>query len=295
LYSLKGKKRLDFITRLASDNPVWLAEYEDRVAEMRLLRESLTAGPYLDLNLGNADFYKAFCWRFWHQVADQGVIGVVLPRNVLSARGSASWRQQVLDSGDFIEAVQLLNNRRWVFGDVHPQFTVCMVSIRKTSEPDNEVAVRGPFSSLQEYESGMKLPAITLPVDGLRSWTEGASFPLIPNPQALKTFLILRQSNNLTDVFELRPVQGDFNATFGRKAGHFSVDMDAEPPDALPVLGGSSSGRVGPTQRLPLKNCNESEHREPPRRTVPSTVSPPTGSATGRHFRHRTVGSRSVT
>jgi hypothetical protein len=239
-YSLEGKKRLDFMAGLASDNPLWLAEYEDRVAEMRLLRESLTAGPYPDLNRGNADLYKAFCWRFWHQLADQGVVGVVLPRSAVSARGSASWREQVLDTGDFIEVTQLLNNRRWIFEDVHPQYTICLVSIRKTGKPDDEVAVRGPFSSHADYKRGVQLPPTKFPTSELRSWTEGASFPLIPNPQALETFLRLRRSRNLADVFEIRPIQGDFNATTGRKAGYFSVDMDAKPVGALPVLGGAS-------------------------------------------------------
>jgi len=240
LGSLKGKARLQFMSDLASDHPDWLLEHEGRVTQMRLLRECLTAGPYPDLNLGNADFYKAFCWRFWSQVANQGVVGVVLPRNAVSARGSASWRKQVLDTGDFIEVTVGQNRGGWLFEDVGDLITIALVSIQKTGQPDDVVGIRGPFSSFAAYESGLRLPATELSTNDLRSWSEGASFPLIPNSQAFSTFLRLRQSNNLADVFTVRPVQGDFNATTGRKAGHFSVDMDTEQPGALPVLGGAS-------------------------------------------------------
>jgi len=50
---------------------------------------------YPGMGTGDPDLYKAFCWRFWHLVADDGGrIGVVLPRSALAAKGSRTTRSR---------------------------------------------------------------------------------------------------------------------------------------------------------------------------------------------------------
>jgi hypothetical protein len=70
---------------------------------------------------GHPDLYKAFCWRFWNLITpDSGRLGVVLPRAVLAARGSAEFRKAVFAGTREVQITTLVNNRQWVFDEVHP-------------------------------------------------------------------------------------------------------------------------------------------------------------------------------
>jgi hypothetical protein len=153
-----------------------------------------------------------------------------------------------LDHGDFQEVMVGQNRGGWLFEDVGDLITVALVSIRKTGSPDDEVAIRGPFNSLNQYIEGMARPPIVLETSGLRQWSEGAAFPLIPNLAAGDVFTKIRAHPNFDDQdrrpWSCRPVS-EFHATNDKITEKnpdrfFHADLDTEPPDALPVFGGAS-------------------------------------------------------
>ncbi|MDE0369585.1 MAG: hypothetical protein OXI84_05520 [bacterium] len=147
------------------------------------------------LGAGDTDLYQAFGWRFWHLVAAGGTIGVVLPRQALAAPGFQKWRTTVLAGGAFTDTTQLVNNGKWVFEDVHQQYTIALCSIRKGPAFAGRVAMRGPYSSGLAYGHGSA--ATEIEVEEFLTWTEAAAFPLLPSEAALNTFRKLRQHPRL--------------------------------------------------------------------------------------------------
>ncbi|MHB8059383.1 MAG: Eco57I restriction-modification methylase domain-containing protein [Gaiellaceae bacterium] len=180
------------IERLRGQRPDLVSEYEREVGAMEQLRELLLAGPFPGMGTGDPDLYKAFCWRFWQLVRDDGRFGVVLPRSALSAKGSAPWRAETLEGGEFEDVTMLLNNSSWVFEDVHPQFTIGLVSVRKGAAEKPRVRLRGPFASRSRFDEGVLRSPAELDAKAFAGWSEGASFPLLPSEEAVRVFLKLR-------------------------------------------------------------------------------------------------------
>ncbi len=219
--------------------PDLVREYEAEVDAVHRVRDVLAVGPYPDLGASHPDLYKAFSWRFWELVGLGGCIGVVLPRAAMASAGMTTWRRTLLDEGDFMEVMIGTNSAGWMFDDAEFRYTICLVSIRRTGEPDDEIAMHGPFRSLAAYRTGMNQGAVVLPAAGVREWTTGASLPLIPGPDAGRVFLKLREQPRLDDDegFSFRPVQGDLNATTGKK----HMILDPEDTERLwPVYKGGS-------------------------------------------------------
>jgi hypothetical protein len=241
LRSMRAGDMRNEINKLRKTRPDWRTEYEQEIARTDTVRRLLSHGQYPQMNEGNADLYKAFTWRFWQTCRDGGAIGVVLPRSAMSAKGSSEWRLAVLEGGAFADVTLLLNNMKWVFEDVHPQYTFALTSIRKGQEFVGEIALRGPFPSLARFRAGVMQSPARFPVAEFQSWSEGASLPLLPSPEAVTVFQTLRRSPSLGDSgrsFRARPIQGDFNATTDR---HFFIFDDEEAPhDAWAVFKGAS-------------------------------------------------------
>ncbi len=147
------------------------------------------------LGAGDTDLYQAFGWRFWHLTADGGTIGVVLPRQALAAPGYQKWRISILTDGAFADVTQLVNNGKWVFEDVHQQYTIVLCAIRKGPTFAGRVAMRGPYSSRWAYGHGSIATGIE--VEEFLSWSENAAFPLLPSEAALTTFRKLRSHPRL--------------------------------------------------------------------------------------------------
>ena len=245
------------IDGLREQRPELVEELERALADATVIRTALTAPRSAEkraepvfpgMGTGDPDLYKAFCWRFWTQLAEGGTVGVVLPRSALSTKGSSAWREHVLDHGDFQEVSIGQNRGGWLFEDVGDLITIALVSIRKTGTPDDEVAIRGPFKSLNQYIEGRARPPIVLKASSLRQWSEGAAFPLIPTPEAGDVFAKVRAHPNFDDQdlrpWACRPVS-EFHATNDKITKNnpdrfFHADLDTEPPAALPVFGGAS-------------------------------------------------------
>ena len=229
------------IAKIRKQRPDWVAEYESEVRRTDRLRQLLSQGQYPQMNEGNADLYKAFCWRFWHLIRANGAIGVVLPRTALSGKGSSEWRQAILANGAFVDTTTMLNTAGWVFDDAEPRYTIGLVSIRKGVNHTGTVSLRGPFSNLLRFRQGVVEGPVRFPVDEFLTWSEAASFPLLPSPEAAVVFQKSTSHPSLgthTKGWRARPVQGDFNATTDK--GLFILEENEAPADAWVVYKGAS-------------------------------------------------------
>jgi len=229
------------LARLEAERPDLVHEYEVRLAEADHVRASLLAGPYPGMGTGDPDLYKAFVWRFWNLCRWNGAIGVVLPRSALAAKGCEEWRRAVLEDGNFTDVTLLLNNKRWVFDEVHPQYTVALVTVR-ANDPNGTLTFRGPFASLQRYAEGVVTPPTTFPVDDFLTWSDTAAFPLLPSEQSAAVYGNIRTCPVLgcSNGWQAIPAT-EFHATNDKVAKGGPVDVDSPGrPGEWPVLKGAS-------------------------------------------------------
>lgn len=182
-------------TRLHRQRPDLAKLYEREVQEMEHLRATLTTGAYPGMGTGDPDVYKAFCWRFWKLAAsDGGLIGVVLPRSALSAKGSEEFRKLVFATARGIDLTMLVNNRQWVFPEVHPQYTISLSVFTRGKSEGDTIGLRGPFASLAAFDVGHNTPAARFAPADVLSWNDTASLPLLPSEQSVQVFAQLRKA-----------------------------------------------------------------------------------------------------
>jgi hypothetical protein len=241
-HSLAQKDQESAKRRLRKDRPDLVSEYEKEVKKADLLRSVLTSGPFPGMGTGDPDVYKAFCWRFWNLVhGTGGRIGVVLPRSAWAAKGSQDFRMAVLERGREEDLTQLLNNKGWVFDDVHPQFTITLTSLNKASRRDGEtLPLRGPYPSEERYAKGKVKEPLRFPVRDVLSWTDTAALPLLPTEQSGEVFLQLRKSprldRNEIGEWRVRPY-AELHATNDKKIMKLADDC---PEGYWPVFKGES-------------------------------------------------------
>jgi hypothetical protein len=240
LRSMPQKEKNASITRYKRERPDLLAEYEEEVERTEAIKNVLGKGDFPGLRAAtDTDLSVAFAWRFWKLLRDGGHAGVVLPRGILAGRATAEWRATVLDQGAFDDVTSLSNSRKWMFEDVHPQYTIALVSIGKGPSQGGFVVMRGPYFSLDEYRSGITLPAQRVPALEFASWEDGAPFPLLPQADSLGVFIKLRAHPRLDssggdwEFVPLRELHATDNKPF------FDFDL-ANPHGDLPVLTGAS-------------------------------------------------------
>ena len=137
--------------------------YERELRDAQLTRNALVSGPYPGMGTGDPDLYKAFCWRFWHLVSsDGGWIGVVLPRSVFNAKGSTEFRIKIFTNANPVDVTMLLNQREWVFPDVHEQYCIGLLGLRRGEPVKQSISLRGPFPNLGRLRAGIERPHLHL-------------------------------------------------------------------------------------------------------------------------------------
>lgn len=239
LKSLSQPKQREEIRRLEGERPDIAAEYEGAVADAERLRKLLLSGPYPGMGTGDPDLYKAFSWRFWNLVRQDGAVGIVLPRSALSASGSEPWRQTVLEGGTFDDVTFLLNTRGWVFDEAEHRYTIGLVTLRKGEDHAGTLRLRGPYPSRERYNAAAGKDPAEFTTEAFRTWTATASFPLLPSPEAAEVFTKLRAQPRLDDdsgEWVARPAT-ELHATNDKK----HMILQEEPPaDAWPVYKGAS-------------------------------------------------------
>ena len=198
LRSLPQREQEAAKAQMREDRPDLLACYEQELAAAISLRAALVAGQYPGMGTGDPDLYKAFCWRFWHLIADDGGrLGVVLPRSALAAKGSTPFRQTVFADAADVGVTMLLNNRQWLFDEVHPQYTIGLVTVVKEQAERTPVALQGPYPSYTKYTEGVvHEPAVFYGSD-IKKWNDTASLPLLPTEESVEVFWQLRVSPRL--------------------------------------------------------------------------------------------------
>jgi Eco57I restriction-modification methylase len=184
--------------RYRRDRPDLVRLYEEERQKAELLRSVLVAGPFPGMGTGDPDVYKAFAWRFWNLVTERGGrIGVVLPRSAFAAKGSSEFRQSILGNAEQVTITQLLNNRSWVFDDVHPQYTITLTCIEKgAAEGAGALHLSGPFADLRRYQEGRNR-TLSFPIREVVSWTDTAALPLLPDDESGEIFAQLRKAPRL--------------------------------------------------------------------------------------------------
>ncbi len=187
--------------RYRRNRPDLVEQFQREVAEADALRNVLTNGPFPGMGTGDPDVYKAFCWRFWRLLSeDGGAIGVVLPRAVWSAKGSTEFRKSVLDQACILETAVLVNKRGWVFPGIHEQNPEIALTIARRGKKDSTtktVSLRGPFTSLDRFNEGIKMPSVAFAPADVLGWTDSASLPLLPAEASALVFAQLREAPRL--------------------------------------------------------------------------------------------------
>jgi hypothetical protein len=217
--------------------------YQEQRRRAEVLRRVLANGPFPGMETGHPDLYKAFCWRFWQLLSEEnGWLGVVLPRSALNAKGSTPFRLALLTQADPLDITILVNNRKWVFPDVHPQYSIGLLAARRGRQGKGVVHLRGPFSSRERFVQGLTQPPRTFAAAEVLHWTDTASLPLLSSEESLDVFAQLRRAPRLDcddgHSWRVRPVQGDLNATFDKGWLDFTAVHCSQ--DSWPVFKGES-------------------------------------------------------
>ena len=181
------------------ERPDLAARLEEETQAAALLRRTLTAGAFPGMGTGDPDLYKAFVWRFWDLVSpDGGRIGVVLPRVALAAKGSTAFRKELLASAEVLDVTMLVNNREWVFPNVHPQYTISLTAVtRGKGSRESKLRLSGPYRNLNHFRSGVRRSPVTFRAREVETWNDTASLPLLSSDESVEVFAQLRKSPRL--------------------------------------------------------------------------------------------------
>jgi Eco57I restriction-modification methylase len=215
--SLAEKERRAVVAELIHerpDLPKRLANEQERLAR---LREYLGPDAGYQPGPGNADLYEYFCQRYRELLRREGRIGVVLPRSVLLAKGSAEFRKWMFEESVPERIDILVNNRFWMF-DTHPQWTVALLVAQVRPPVENErPEVAGVATSAEAFVSQSESPGLRIARSSLGPELE---VPMLPSQAAADLLAKLRSGNPLPlggQHWRCFPVQGDFNETSDRE------------------------------------------------------------------------------
>ncbi|MBB2986660.1 Eco57I restriction-modification methylase domain-containing protein [Terracoccus luteus] len=260
LRGLKQKEKATVLAAFRAARPRLEAAFVAEQDRVREVRRALMSGPFPGLGSGNADFYQAFAWRNWQLANSAGRVALVLPRNALAGAALKVWRKTVLSKGEFSSVCQLMNTRRWVFSNVHAQYSFWL-TVASKSPGDRLVTWSGPFSSEREFLAGRNRTT-SVPSEEFIGWGEGAAFPSLPDTESVEIMRAMKLRGRFDDVrpgWEFRPVQGDLNATTDKQLLEFDV---AEPRDRIPVVTGGSFNIWEPDAAPPYAYAS-SDHLRP--------------------------------
>lgn len=254
LRGLRQKEKSALLASFRDDRPDLAAEFASEQDRVREIREALMRGPYPGLGSGNADFYQAFAWRNWQLLRDGGQAALVLPRNALAGAALALWRKTILGLGQFASVCQLINTRKWVFSNVHAQYSFWLTVIAK--EPGERLVTwSGPFGSELEFLKGRHI-STSVPSEEFTGWGEGAAFPSLPDTESVDIMRQMKRAGRFDDIrpgWEFRPVQGDLNATTDKV--HLEFDV-AESRGRAPIVTGASFNLWDPDAAQPYAYAN---------------------------------------
>ncbi|MGH2878888.1 MAG: Eco57I restriction-modification methylase domain-containing protein [Solirubrobacteraceae bacterium] len=193
LRALSQVARGPVIAQLLAERPELAGGLEDTGLRMAALRRYFSESGDFKTTTGDPDTYKLFCQRYRQLVRDGGAIGVVLPRSVFLARGSAHFRDWLFNYAAPERIDFLLNNRSWAF-DIHPQYSVALLIARRGATRD-DIEVAGIASSAVEFTNQIECPGVRLRRDALGGQLE---IPLLPSQAAANLLAKVRSVGPIT-------------------------------------------------------------------------------------------------
>lgn len=187
--SLPERERRAAIEGLERDRPELperLAEEQERLSK---LREYLGPDAGYTGGAGDPDVYKYFCQRYRELMRPHGRLGVVLPRSVFLAKGSAGFRRWLFEEAAPERVDFLLNSGRWAF-DAEPRYTSALLSAqRRTPSEDDKFEVAGVAKSAAEFTRQSGAEGLRIARAGLGPDLE---VPLLPAQEAADLLAKLR-------------------------------------------------------------------------------------------------------
>jgi hypothetical protein len=228
--------------KLRQDRPDLVRELDSTRERSAALRKLLVTGGFPGMGTGDPDLYKAFCWRFWRLVnSDGGRIGVVLPRSAFAAKGSTEFRRALFDNAATLELTQLKNTGGWVFDDAAHQYTITLTSIERGSRQKNNLALDGPYASLEEFRAGRVAERLHLDSHEPALWNDTLSLPLLPKPESLDLLRKMRRAPRLDcdddQSWRARP-HTELHATNDKSL--MDLESETRPRGCWPVFKGES-------------------------------------------------------
>jgi hypothetical protein len=243
LRGLSQREKESLYTSFAKQRPDLEALRIQEHESTSKMRRAIHSGPFPGMGTGDVDLYKAFSWRFWYLTSNiSGQIGVVLPRSVLCAKGSEDFRKIALIGSKHFEVTIILNNNNWFFEEVHPQYTIALISIQRTnSSCEGDLSLSGPYNSRIAYDSRTNQDSATFPTSEVLDWNEPASMPLLPTPSSIKVYRKLLESPSLGDRslfgWKVKPFS-ELHATNDKK--HMDLVSKECPENYWPIYKGAS-------------------------------------------------------
>lgn len=162
LRGLPEAERREAIAELLAERPELSPRLEAEQERLAALRRSLGPEAGYQAGAGDPDVYKYFCQRYRELLREGGRLGVVLPRTVFLAKGSAEFRRWLFDEAAPERIDFLLNTGRWAF-DAEPRYTSSLLSARRDSPADGDAfEIAGPARSVAEFRSQVQHPGLSL-------------------------------------------------------------------------------------------------------------------------------------
>lgn len=164
------------------------------------------------------DLYRAFAELAVRISRKDGAIGMVYPRVLLAAQGSALYRKELFPRATIV-ADFALNRGGWMFPDAHPQYTIVALAARK--DGGGHIDTAGPVVGEKAWSA---LPALRThwQYTELEKASPGLEVPLIPDARYAQLFkkmiAIGQQFSAPVSSVTFRP-WAPIHATNDRKSG----------------------------------------------------------------------------
>lgn len=228
------------IAEFEATHPTIRKRYEKERDEKEALRRYLAA-EYTLTRSGDPDLYKAFAERFLELLREGGYLGVVLPRSAFAGDGTAPFRERLLGSAARASLDVVLNNRQWMFPDVHPQYTIVLLAAKIGAADEQTLSVSAVAASRKAFEQ-IDENRTTWTLDELRVPHPDLAVPLLPSPAAARLYQRVVTNHPRFDSakggWHAVP-WAELHATKDRKSGLLN-EPGAVTGDWWPVYGGKS-------------------------------------------------------
>ena len=189
--------------RLFERRPELRGEIEQLKQQVELQRRFFRPqNGYTIQGSGDTDLYKLFCERYAAISRRGGRIGVVLPRAAFLNDGSRGFRRWFFKECRPNRIDAIVNRRRWAF-DIHPQYTVALVSAQVDAGTVDQLVVTGPAQSAQEFAGSIASAGVKVNLQRLAAWTPAPKndkvaeptweVPLVPTQRHVSVLAKLRR------------------------------------------------------------------------------------------------------